>query len=290
MQSRVDDTTSLRNRQKGRALLITTAILWSINGALIKIIHQGGAGPNAWVMAFYRSLFAGMVLTPAAVRRFGKLRWTPWWIASVLAFSAMTVSFILANTMTTAANAIVLQYTAPVWVFLFSPLIVRERPAARDWPILALAMVGVAVIFFGHGASASAGLIVALSSGLAFGLLTLILRRLRNVDPILVAWINNIGSAAVLLPIVAAHFDFQLAQRALVLLVVMGVFQFALPYVLFSWGLRYVPAAQAVLIILLEPVLNPLWAWTAVQETPGLETIIGGLIILSAVVWQAARR
>jgi drug/metabolite transporter, DME family len=279
-----------RDAAKGRAILLAAAAMWSTSGALIKLIHQGGAGPNGWVIGFYRSFFAALTLTPAAVRRLSRLTWTPWLLASVLAFTAMGVTLILAVTMTTAANAIVLQYTAPIWVFALSPILLRERPAPRDWFLLALGMAGVVVIFLGRDERHLAGLLVALSSGLAFGLLTLIFRRLRHIDSILLAWVNNIGAVIVLLPYVAAAFDLSPSGRSMLLLAIMGIFQCALAYVLYAWGLKYTNAPQASVIILIEPVLNVLWTWLVAGEKPGLATIIGGAIILAAVAAQSLRR
>ena len=114
------------HRVAGRALLIVAAILWSTNGIFIKIIHEDGAGPAGIVIAFYRSFMAALVFTVPAVRRFSGLRYTHWFIASILAFTLMTVTFIASTTLTTAANAIILQYTSVFWVFALSPLILGE--------------------------------------------------------------------------------------------------------------------------------------------------------------------
>ena len=85
------------DRQKGQVLLVTTAVLWSTNGALVKLIHQSGAGPSGWAIAFYRSLFAGIVLTPVALGRLRQASWSVWWIASVVSFTGMTATFIQAE-------------------------------------------------------------------------------------------------------------------------------------------------------------------------------------------------
>lgn len=134
------------------------------------------------------------------------------------------------------------------------------------------------------------GVLVGLISGFGFGGITLVLRKLRDVNVVLVIWINNVGSAVLLFPLAATTSDLQISQRALVLLAIMGVFQFAIPYMLFSGGLKSVSAAQASLILLLEPVLNPIWVWWVVGETPAGTTIIGGGILLATVAWQSLRR
>ena len=135
-----------------------------------------------------------------------------------------------------------------------------------------------------------AGVLIGLVSGFGFGCITLALRKLRDVNALLVIWVNNIGSTVLLFPLAAVTADLRISQRVLVLLAIMGVFQFAIPYMLFSGGLKYVPAAQASLILLLEPVLNPIWVWSAVGEMPAVTTLIGGGILLTTVAWQSLRR
>ncbi|NUQ50501.1 MAG: EamA family transporter, partial [Phycisphaerae bacterium] len=112
---------------------LVAAALWSLNGPLIKLLNQAGDGVDGLAIAFYRSLFGGLIFVPLAVRRLATLRGAGWgWpLGSVACFTLMTAAFVIANTMTAAANAIVLQYTAPIWVVALSPLLLRERPR---WP------------------------------------------------------------------------------------------------------------------------------------------------------------
>ena len=198
----------------------------------------------------------------------------------------MTACFVIATTMTAAANAIVLQYTSPLWVFLLAPLLLGERPSRAEGAVLILALAGVAVIFMGHGASNLAGLIVALGSGLGYGTLTVMLRGLRPVNPTAVAWMNSLGSGLLLLPAVAIWGQFTLTPYQWLIIVLLSVVQFCLPYVLFSWALQRVEAHRAALIVLLETVLNPLWTFLLVGEkVPGATLIGGPLILLGVATW-----
>ena len=279
-----DDQASAR-RTRGTLLILITAVMWSFNGPLIKLLGQAGAG--AWTIAFYRSLIAGAALTPFALRRIGALRFDRWLVACVFIYAAMTVTFILATTLTEAANAIALQYTAPIFVFALSPLILRERSPRRDWIVLVVALAGVGVIFAGQGGTPHLpGLLLGIASGMFFGLLTLILRRVRHIDPLLVTWVNNLGSAAILLPAAAAVSTIALDGGQLGLLVVLGVFQFGIPYLLYTSALRHVPAYRAVLLTLIEPVLNPTWTLLIVGEVPTSSTLEGGALIVAAVALQ----
>ena len=137
------------------------AVCWSFNGLLIKLINDSGQGPGGVAIAFYRSLFAGLFLLPFWVYRKNRIRKTQQTDAGqsysnpkfqlLICFSffaCMTVCFVVANTMTEAANAIVLQYTSIVWVFLLSPILLKEHFQNRDLLPVLVALIGVAIIFF----------------------------------------------------------------------------------------------------------------------------------------------
>ena len=281
----MNEPVSPARERRGVVLVLTTAVLWSFNGPAIKLLHEGGT--DAWTIAFYRSLFAGLALTPFALRRLGTSRFDPWLLVSVVAFTAMTATFVHATTMTQAANAIVLQYTAPAWVFALSPWLLKERAQRGDVLALAVALAGVAVIFVGQGASADLpGLLVGLASGVTFGLLVMVLRRLRSIDPIVVTWANTLGSALLLLPAAALAADLGVDLRQAGGLAWLGVVQFGLPYLLYTAGLRYVPAYKAILLLLLEPVLNPILTYLFVGEEPRPTTLAGGALIVAAVALQ----
>jgi len=284
----------------GVALVFTAALLWSLNGALIKLVHENGRGPDGATIAFYRSLVAGLFLLPVARGKYHtllrrrtadgqglprlstqfRLRWAA--LACVVFFALMTICFVVANTMTEAANVIILQYTSTFWIFGLSPWLLREKPHVKDLWLLALAMVGIAVIFAGNANADLPGLVIALASGLFYGLLTLMIRQLRDSDSAAVIVLNNLGSAVLLLPLVLLFGDLFVNSRALVLLIIMGIVQFGLPYYLFALGLVRIPAYQAGLITLAEPMLVPVWTYLAVKEAVPTTTAVGGGIILVA--------
>jgi len=275
--------------------LIATAALWSLAGPLIKLLKE--AGVDGVAIAFYRSAIGGVVFLPLALRRLGTLRNVSigWPIASVLCFTLMTASFVIATTMTAAANAIILQYTSPIWVFLLAPLLLKERPGKADGLVLLIAMAGIAIIFFGHRTADVPALLVALASGLGYGTLTVTLRGLRRVSPVVVAGMNALGSGLLLAIAVAFWGSFDLTPRQLGLVLLLSLVQFTFPYVMFSWALQYVEAHRAALIVLLEAVLNPLLTYAIVGEVPPPATLIGGPLILVGVAgwlllsWQRNR-
>ena len=208
-----DPQSTIRSRPSflaGIALLVLAAVLWSLNGALIKLVYDEGRGPHGVTIAFYRSLFAGLFLLPLArgrfhtLRHFGRreTRWPirPAAISCIVFFTLMTVCFVVANTKTEAANAIILQYTSTFWVFALSPWLLKERAGRGDLWILSLAMAGIAVIFAGRAATNLAGLVIALAAGLFYGLETMMIRRLRDCDSAALIVVCQLGSVLLLLP------------------------------------------------------------------------------------------
>ncbi len=278
----------------GVILLLAAAVGWSLSGALIKLIYADGQGPHGVTIAFYRSLFAGLCLLPLSRGKFRSLRrqdgprlflrFRPAALGCVVFFTLMTGMFVVANTRTESANVIILQYTSTFWVFGLSPRLLGERPRNSDRWILALAMVGIAVIFGGNLSGDLVGLLIALGSGLFFALLTIMIRLMRDADSAAVTVFNMLGSALLLLPVVLLVGDRGMTLREWLLLGLLGVVQFGLPYYLYSLALARVPAYHAGLLTLTEPILNPGWTYLAVAEAVPVATMLGGGVILFALV------
>lgn len=301
-----------RSYVAGVLLLLGAGLLWSLNGALIKLTFQNGTGPHGVVIAFYRSLFAGLCLLPLLRGRFHTLArrrpstagggvdnadtataiggWRallclrPAALWCVVFFTLMTVCFVVANTKTEAANAIILQYTSTFWIFGLSPLVLSEKPKAKDLGLLGVAISGIVIIFLGNAETDLPGLLNGLGAGLFFGLLTLMIRRMRDSDSAAVTVLNNLGSALLILPFAWLVGDLMVSTRSLILLVIMGVVQFGVPYYLYTLGLVRVPAYQAALLTMVEPILVPAWTFLSVGEVVPPMTVIGGGVILVALV------
>jgi drug/metabolite transporter, DME family len=257
---------------RGHWLIFSAAVLWSLAGIFIK---QLDVPPLAIV--FYRSFFACLVFTPFLRRSQWQLNWPI--LASVLTYTAAISAFVAANKLTTAANAIVLQYTAPIFVFLFSRLVLGEKISRLNSVALVLAMVGVCAISVESvGQPEMSGVMLALSSGVLFAAYMVNLRNAQAVNPVYLTWINNLGCGLLLLLFVKSQLS--LNQHQLAILAVMGAVQLGLPYFLFSKGLQSVPLQEASLIALIEPVLNPVWVALASDEIPSVPTIAGGGLIL----------
>ena len=280
------ESPSLSNARRGRLLILAAALLWSLAGVFIKFLDV-----PPLTIVFYRSFFAFLVFS-AFVRR-AEWRINGPVLMSVLTYTAAISAFVSANKLTTAANAIVLQYTAPIFVFLFSRLVLGEKISRANGIALLAGMIGVGVISCDSaGQPEMAGVVLALVSGVLFAGYMINLRRTRQVSPIYLTWVNNAFCALALFFVVIAQLTLTLNQ--LVILAVMGAVQLGLPYFLFSKGLQSVSLVEASLIALIEPVLNPVWVALAVGEIPSAATLGGGAMILVGLgvryLWPALKQ
>jgi drug/metabolite transporter (DMT)-like permease len=200
-------------------------------------------------------------------------------LVSVVSYTAAISAFVSANKLTSAANAIVLQYTAPIFVFLFSWLVLGQRISKLNGFALAVAMIGVGIISLDSaGDPEMAGVLLALLSGVLFAAYMVNLQRAKTVSPVFLTWINNLVCALLLFWVVASQLALTVNQT--IILVVMGAVQLGMPYFLFSKGLQTVSLQEASLIALIEPVLNPVWVALMVGEIPSMATLMGGAMIL----------
>lgn len=242
-------------------------------------------------MACIRALFAAAVLIPFLRPR--AITFRPAMLGLVACFATMNVCYVTSITLTSAANAIFLQYTAPGWMFLASVLVLREPVDRRSLIGLLVGLVGISVIVAGSWQSDARGVLLGLISGVTYGGVAVFLRVLRREDPFWLTFLNQFVSALVALPLMlvqSTREPISIAPMQWVGLAAFGAVQMAIPYILFSRGLSVVTPQEAGLITLLEPVLNPMLTWLAVGEVPSRITLIGGLIIVAGLVWRYADR
>ncbi len=268
----------------GRRCVLGAALLWSLSGVVTK--SEALRSLDATTIAFYRSLFAALVLLPLVPLR--KWRFQPVMLPVSLIFGAMIGLYIAAIRLTTAANAIFLQCSATLWMVPLGWLFLRERPDRRSLLGITIAAPGiVAIVLFGHHGTPDEwlGVGLGLASGLAYAGVVVGMRGLRNLDPIWLSAINNLGGSLALAAWVllwSRPFSAPVPTQ-LGVLIAFGVIQMAIPYALFARGLREIGAAEAGLIGLLEPILNPVWVALVQHERPSTPTILGGLFLLAGV-------
>lgn len=259
-------------------MLVAAPCLWSLGGAMIKSIDLDPVS-----ITFYRSVFTALVLLPFLKGRTAMPH--PLMAVSIPAYAATTSCFIIATKITTAANASLLLYTAPVYVFVLSALFLKEMPDRRSMVALCCGLTGMAVIFYGGIDDRNTpGILYGIVSGVAFAVYTILIRRLRTFHPVFLAILHHAGMAAVLG--VVANPDWNVAGHQLVALAGMAAVQLALPSVLYIAALRYVPAHEASIIILIEPILNILLVASFIGEIPSAATVAGGTLILGGLVFR----
>ena len=271
---------------RGRTLILAAAFLWSLAGVFIKFLEV-----PPLTIVFYRSLFACLVFTPFV--RPAHWRFNQAVLVSTITYTAAISAFVSANKVTSAANAIVLQYTAPIFVFLFSRLVLGEPVTRLNTLTLVAGMGGVTLISLDSvGEPEMGGVLLALLSGLLFAAYMLNLRRTMDLAPIYLTWINNGFCALALFFFV--YSELSLTSRELIILAVMGAVQLGIPYFLFSKGLERISLQEAALIALIEPVLNPIWVGLLVGEIPSRATLGGSVLIVAGLavryLWPLMRR
>lgn len=271
----------MTERRTAILYIVAAALLWSTGGIGIK-----GIADAPLKVTFYRSLFAAVTMLLLFRKNVTRRRWTstPAFVVAIVSYGACLTTFVIATKWTTAANAIFLQYAGAIWVLLLSPIVLREAMRARDAIAIAVAMAGMALFFIGKFETRGmAGNAMALLSSVFFAALILALRREHGASQAAITW-GNVALSAMLLPFVAR--DLSLTPKSFAVLLFLGVVQIGLAYALFVRGLEHVPATQASLTGMLEPVANPLWVFLFLGERPSAFAIAGGAVVLAAIGWH----
>ena len=259
--------------------LLLAALLWSLAGVLIK----GLAWP-ALAVAGGRGFIAALFLV--ATSRGLRFTWSRVQVGAAVAYASCTVTFVIANKLTTAANAILLQYTAPVWVALLGAWLLRERPTRADWLAIAAALGGMALFFANELRLISVlGNCIGVLSGVSFAVMAILMRKQKDGSAVESIILGNLLAFLIGLPAIATAPA--LPARGWLLLLVLGVVQLGFSYRLYARAIRHVTALEAVLIPVIEPVFNPLWVLLCFGERPGPLALAGGIIVLGAVTLRA---
>jgi len=262
--------------KKSRAVLflIIAAVLWSSGGLLIKLVEW-----NPVAIAGTRSAIAALVIL--AFRRRMRLNWSPAQLGGAVCYAATVILFVMATKWTTAANAILLQYTAPIYVALLSYWFLRERITQRDL-IAIVAAFGGMILFFLDDLSGGgiAGNIIAILSGIAFAGTALFLRKQKDGSPIESVFLGNIVAFLIGIPFMLQAVPNATSWLGLILL---GVFQLGCSYILYAEAMKHVTALEGILIPVIEPVLNPIWVFLLLKEKPGGWAVLGGTIVLVSI-------
>ncbi len=294
---------------RARVSLAVAAVLWSTGSLFMRLLREPTAlgldrpGLDPLQIAFFRGLFAGVALLPLIRRR--DVRFRPAMLGMVGCFGVMSGLYLSALGHGQAANAILLQNSAPVWVYLIGVYLLGDQADRRNWRSILLGFCGTVLIVAGNwspgnaahgGASQTLVLMMGLGSGLTYAGVVLFLRGLRAESSAWLMVLNLFGSAAIIGGFVVIWRGWDVAWawlttptvKQFAVLCVFGAFQMAGPYWLFARSLRSVSPQEAGIITLLEPVLNPVWAYLIApdKESPTVWTVAGGLLLLVALGWR----
>lgn len=253
------------------------AFLWSIAGLFIKLVPW-----NPPLIAGARSLVAGLFIL--AWLKKPKFTWSFPQVAAALCNVCTMCLFVYANKTTTAANAILLQYSAPAFTAIAGTVMLKERPKPEQLIAFAFVAIGMAIFFMGGvGEGSLSGNVAAAVSGVTFGLFFVFMRMQKDGSPLESNLLSHAITAAIMIPLSFLFPAPEITMPSILAILALGVLQIGLASVFFSWGIIRVTAIQGVLISVLEPAFSPVWVFLATGERPAANSIAGGLVIVTAV-------
>jgi drug/metabolite transporter (DMT)-like permease len=265
----------LKDHRKGILAVLIAAILWSTSGVFVKLISL-----SSLQILFFRSVFS--TLTVLAIFKKDAVRVNTLTIVNGLFYSGILIGFVTSTKMTTAANAIFLQYTAPIYVLILEPLLLKTKFERVNIITIIISFIGMSLFFIGKLSPGDfRGNIIALLSGVAFAAFLLGMRKNKPEYQFSSIFYGNI--------FVCLFCSFsvwgikEIPLKDFMMIAYLGIFQIGVAYSVFSYGLKKVYAIEASLISMIEPVLNPVWTFFGYGEVPSIFAIIGGVIILIAI-------
>jgi len=289
--------------RRGSIFILIAAVFWSTGGFFIKSVSLDAFGISLWrsslaaitLYFFYRLNFFSKKKIAAGHRTPEASEWYSLrTLSTAVVYAALLVLFVMATKLTTSANAIFLQFTAPIYVLFFEPIISRTKIKFADIVAVLITIAAMGLFFVGKFETTSAiGNILALISGVCFAAYTLLLKHEKTTEAN--RWqsviVGHIIIVIIMLILVSTGNAIAMPQNneEIGKLIFLGVMQIGVPYALFTKGIHHVRALDALLLSMLEPVLNPIWVYFGVHETPSEYAIAGGAIILLVVLVRAFR-
>jgi len=280
---------ALPPRSKGFLFVATAAVLWSTSGLFIKALPMG-----PFPIALWRSLVAALTML-VVMRVRGQstgIGFKPIDLACAGSYAGVLISFVVATKLTTAANAIFLQFSAPIYLLFLEPWAFR-RPIHRNdlWAVVAC-LAGM-TLFFG-GRMERGGMIgntLGIFSGLCLAIFTLLLKWKREHEPLRnpagAIVLGNLTVALICLPLALPLV--RVSPGQITALLFLGIFQLGFAYLIFTAGMRYISATAAMIISMLEAVFNPVWVFLGIGERPSPSALAGATVIIGVILWYSFR-
>jgi drug/metabolite transporter (DMT)-like permease len=281
-------TDTVSQRRTGIALVIAAAVAWSTAPFFTRLLPL-----DSWTILFWRGLFGGAVISVilvltqglAGLRDFTGMGKSGWLVATLSMLGMIT--FIPALQLTSVSNVAIIIATGPFVAAAIAWIWLRETPRLRTLLAMLVALCGVVIIVGGAGGNSDIiGIALACFMTLVISAMTVVVRRHKGTPMVAAAALSNLLGSVVSLPF--AHGIAGVTTTELVTLAMFGFFQVGLGLSLFVLGSRFLPSGQATLIGTLETPLMPFWVWLAFQETPSSRVLIGGALVMGAVIADIA--
>jgi drug/metabolite transporter (DMT)-like permease len=272
--------------RKGLIYISFTAFLWSTSGFFIKYLSI-----SAFQISFFRSGIAALTILVLSYLRKGNFKFEFDAVSNLASvfYAGILILFVIATKMTTAANAIFLQFTAPVYLVVLEPLVLKTKFEPKNIITIVICIFGMILFFFGKLELGSIyGNLIAIASGICFAMFSLLIKykkvKHKSENTISSAIMGNALVAVIAFIIV--YPDFSLSLKEGLSLLYMGSIQIGISYMIFNEAIKYVSATESMIIATLEAIFNPIWVFIGIGETPSIYSILGGIIIFGAILWR----
>ncbi len=270
------------NNQKAVAMLILAAVFWSTSGILIKLVSMPPLAIAGW-----RSLIAAVVIL-IMCRKEIQISWNPDVLIAALCMGLFCICFVGATKLSTAANAIVLQYSASAYVAILAPIIINEPTRRQDWLFLVIVIIGISLFFLDDlSIQGIWGIVIGIVGAVFWAVANIFLRKSKNHSTAWPLALGNFMAAGLCLPFMfsqAPGFSDTLGILGL------GVVSIGAGYAVYSYAIKQVHALEAILICSVEPLINPLWVFIFAGELPGPASLMGGGLVLTAVTVRSVAK
>ena len=280
---RVNHTPPLTQQALGTLAMAATAILWSTFGISIKIVDW-----NPFAISAARSISAALFLFIVVRRKGRRPSFSFDQVSGALLLAVTVILFTIATKRTTAANAVLLQYAAPLYVAILGALMLKERPRVEHW--IALAVIAFGMVFFfkdSLGGGTLLGDSLAALSGITYALQLVMLRKQRADSPFDSLLLGNIFIALISLVVALFMPPPTLSLTSILAVVLGGIVQGSISTILFAFAIKRITALESILTAVIEPILNPVWVFLFLGEVPSQGAVFGGLIIIVAILFSS---
>ena len=265
----------MKETTKGTIAMIATALLWSIGGIFIKLVPW-----NPLAIAGLRGVIGGLVMYIYLRIRGIKSVFNKETVKIAIALAGVCSTFVAANKLTTAANAIVIQYCAPVYVLLYIAFVQKKKLRPLDIAVVPITILGVSLCFIGQmGKGHLVGDIIAVISGVFFAAMFIFSEGVTDQTRASGIMQGQFLTAIIGLPVLFATRP-AFTPQAIGGILILGIFQIGIAYVLYSIAIKRAPLLTCSLLAVLEPLLNPVWVFLFAGENPGKWSLIGGVIVV----------